>query len=441
MSDPPVGASSAGAMFPASGRGPVPQRRRWRTLLTIVGVALAAALLAFVLHQCAGKGGASRGGRPTTTVGTAKAVRGDMPIQLQALGTVTPLATTNVTSRIAGTLTRIAFTEGQMVRAGQVIAVVDERPYQVALQQAQAQMARDQAGLANAQLLLKRDQTLLAQDSIARQDVDTQAATVKQDEGVVKADAAAVNNARLNLGYCRIVAPITGRAGLRQVDVGNYVTAGSTTGIVVLTEMDPMDVTFTIPEEQLPTVAARMRSGAPLPVSALDRTAGQALAQGRLLTLDNQIDVTTGTIKAKARFDNKGGALFPQQFVNVQLLVNTLTGAIIIPAAAVRHGPQGDFVWTMQTDHTAHMQAVKVGPSLGEQASILSGVNPGDTVITEGGDRLREGAPVTLPGQRPGGGAGGRGGAGGHGGHGGHHRGGQGGGGGGGGGQGGGGGG
>ena len=418
MSEPPVGASSADPLFPSTGRGPRRPRSRLRTILTIVAVVVVAIIVAVALKTCAGKSGGGaggagggfgggRGGRPQTTVGVVKSVYGDMPIQYQALGTVTPLATTTVTSRIAGNLTQIAFTEGQMVKAGQLLAVVDERPYRVALQQAQAQLARDQAALANAQLLLKRDQTLLAEDSIARQDVDTQAATVKQDEAAAQADAANVNNARLNLGYCRIVSPITGRVGLRQVDVGNYV--GTSNGLVIVTQLDPIDVTFTLPEDQLPTVAQRMRAGAVLPVSALDKPGGQILAQGRLLTLDNQIDATTGTVKAKARFTNGTGILFPQQFVNVQLLVNTMTHAVIVPAAAIRHGPNGDFVWLMKADKTAHMQMVKVGPAMGEQTVILTGVTVGQDIITEGGDRLREGSPVNLPGQRPAG-AGGRGG-------------------------------
>ena len=269
------------------------------------------------------------------------------------------------------------------------------------------------SALNDAEVLLKRDQVLLSQDSIARQDVDTQQATVKQDQAVVQADIAAVDNAKLNLTYCRITAPITGRAGLRQVDVGNYVTAGSTTGIVVLTQIDPIDVVFTIPEGEVPQITTRMRAGAVLPVEALDSAGGQVLATGRLFALDSQIDVTTGTVKAKARFANPTGSLFPQQFVNTQMLVSTLTNAVIIPAAAIRHGPNGDFVWIMQPNKTAHMQSVKVGPSLGEQASIQSGLTAGQTVITEGGDRLREGAPVNLPGQRPNfAGRGGRGGGG-----------------------------
>ncbi|HEX4096231.1 MAG TPA: efflux RND transporter periplasmic adaptor subunit [Caulobacteraceae bacterium] len=417
MTEPPVGASPAdSSLFPPGTAGSRPgiarPHSRRRTVLGIIGVIVLAVIVGVVLRQCAGKsGGPGARFRTQTTVGVVKAVTGDMPIQLTALGTVTPLATTTVTARIAGNLTSINFTEGQMVKAGQLLAVVDERPYQVALEQAQAQLARDQAGLADAQLLLKRDQILLSQDSVARQDVDTQAATVKQDEATIQSDVANVNNARLNLGYCRIVAPISGRVGLRQIDVGNYITSGATNGLVVITQLDPIDVTFTVSEDQLPTIAARLRSGAVLPVSALDKPGGQTLAQGRLLTLDNQIDATTGTVKAKARFANDSGVLFPQQFVNISLLVNTLTHQVIVPASSIRHGPSGDFVWVMQADKTAHMQTVKVGPSLGEQTVINSGVTAGQDIITEGGDRLKEGAAVNLPGQGPsGGGRGGRGG-------------------------------
>lgn len=402
MNKPPVGMSTADAPYGSAHAGSKRHARsRVRTLIMIGVVILLAIGAGLLLRQCAGKGGRHGFVRPTTTVGTAKAVLGDLPIQLGELGTVTPLATTTVTPRVSGNITELHFTEGQMVKAGDLIAVIDERPYKVALEQAQAQLARDQAALSDAQVILKRDQTLLAQDSIAAQTVDTQAATVKQDQAVVQADVASVDNAKLNLVYCRVQAPITGRVGLRQIDLGNYVSAGSSTGIVVITQLDPIDVVFTVPEDELSAIMTRMRQGAKLPVSALDRSGGQVLAQGYLLTVDNQVDPSTGTVKAKARFANPNSALFPQQFVNVQLLVNTLTHTVIVPASSIRHGPQGDFVWIMEPNHTAHMQLVKTGPSLGEQTSIASGVQAGQTVITEGGDRLREGAPVVLPGQRP----------------------------------------
>jgi multidrug efflux system membrane fusion protein len=400
MDDNPVYAPTAQSPF--SGKTVSGPRKQppTRSILLIAVVVAVAAGLAFILSKCASQGTGQKRQFAMTTVGTAKAVIGEMPIELDALGTVTSRATVTVTSRIAGNLVRVPFREGQMVRQGQVIAEVDERPYVIALQQAQGQLLRDQAALDNAKVLLARDQTLLAQDSIARQDVDTQAATVKSDEGVVRTDQAAVANARLNLAYCKITAPITGRIGLRQVDVGNYVTAGSSQGIAVITQIDPIDVVFTVPQDEVPQIAARLRSGASLPVQALDKPAGQVLAQGVLSTLDNQIDVSTGTVKGKAAFSNSTGALFPNQFVNVKVLVDTMRNTVLVPASAVRHGPQGDFVWTVMAPKNAHMQMVRVGPVLGEQASIQYGLQAGQTVITEGGDRLREGAPVCLPGDK-----------------------------------------
>ena len=412
MDDKPAQAPLADASYPAYMR-PAKVRRQpiWRTILAIVVVIAIAALAAFGLKQCAGGTSAGRGRRPPTTVGVARAEVGQVPIQLDALGTVTPMATVNVTSRIAGTLDRVQFKEGQMVRAGALLAQVDPRPYQIALQQAQGQLARDEAALTNSQLLLSRDETLLTQDSIARQDVDTQRATVKQNEGVVKSDQAGVASARLNLVYTRITAPVSGRVGLRQVDVGNYVTAGAGTAIAVITQIDPIDVLFTLPQDDIPQVSARIRQGARLPVTAMDRSGGQILAHGMLSTLDNQVDVTTGTVKAKARFANRDGALFANQFVNTRVLVDTQQNVVVAPSSALRHGSQGDFVWVLTPQKTAHMQPVKTGPGSGEQTSFLSGLQAGQTVITEGGDRLREGAPVVLPGQRPT--AGGVGGAGG----------------------------
>jgi multidrug efflux system membrane fusion protein len=350
----------------------------------------------------AGAGGGFGGGRrQPITVGTAKAVIGQIPITLDALGTVTPPVTATVTSRIAGELVAVKFKEGQMVRKGEVLAQIDPRPYRVALEQAQGALAHDQALLADAQLDLKRYQTLLAKNSIASQQVDTQAALVKQDEGQIIADQAAVDNAKLNLQYTTITAPAAGRVGLRQVDVGNYVPAGSTTGLVVLTQIDPMDVEFAIPEDNIPLIAQRQRRGATLIATALSRDAGEQLTVGTLSTLDTQIDATTGTVKAKARFDNKAMTLFPQQFVNIHLLVDTLCNQVIVPTTAVRHGAQGDYVFTVQPDKTAKVQYVKTGPGTPETVSITSGVTPGDVVITDGGDRLRDGSPVLLPGDNP----------------------------------------
>lgn len=371
----------------------------------IVGIAIvigAAILIAIGLTMLNGRGKAPAGrGRTPITVGTATATVGQVPITLDALGTVTPPVTATITSRIAGALMAVNFTEGQMVKKGQVLAQIDPRPYRVALAQAQGVLAHDQAVLANAQLDLKRYQTLLAQNSIASQQVDTQAALVRQAQAQVSTDTAAVDIAKLNLSYTTITAPVAGRVGLRQVDVGNYVTAGSAAGLVVLTQINPMDVLFSVPEDNIPRIAQRQLRGATLVATALNRDAGEELAQGVLSTLDTQIDPTTGTVKAKARFDNSAMTLFPQQFVNIHLLVDTLCNQVIVPTTAVRHGSQGDYVFTMQPNKTAKVQYVKVGPGTAETVSIVSGVSAGDIVITDGGDRLRDGSPVLLPGDNP----------------------------------------
>lgn len=353
-----------------------------------------------------GRGG--RGGFNNTTVGIATANLGAIPIQLDALGTVTPPVTANINSRIAGQLMAIYFTEGQMVKKGDKLALIDPRPYQVALEQAEGQLARDQASLNQARVDLKRYQTLLAQNSIAAQQVDTQDALVKQDEGAVKTDQANVDNAKLNLQYTSITAPVAGRVGLRLLDVGNYVNGPGTT-LLVITQVDPIDVVFTVPEDNVPQITARQRAGMALPATVFDRSGGNNLAQGKLSTLDNVIDTSTGTVKAKARFDNGSGALYPNQFVNVRLLVDVLCNTVVVPATAVRHGSQGDYVFTVGQDATthqnvAHQVMVTTGPGTGETVSISKGLNGGETVITEGGDRLRDGSQVNLPGQAPQGG-------------------------------------
>jgi multidrug efflux system membrane fusion protein len=412
MSEPQSGSGSYGSpIF----RAPPPRKRpAWRTLLWILLAIGAALLLAFLVTPHAAKtaggagsggrhggGGAGGGRRPPTVVGVATAAIGDIPVQLMALGTVTPEANVIVHTHIAGTLTKVDFQEGQLVHEGQLLAEVDNRPYLIALQQAQGQLLRDQALLADAKLDLTRFKTLLAQDSIASQQVDTQAALVKQDEGTVKTDQAAVASARLNIEYCRVIAPVSGRVGLRQVDAGNYVNIGDTNGVVIITKLDPIDVEFSLPEDNVPQVSARLATGAVLPATALDRTGATTLAQGALSTLDNQIDTTTGTIKAKARFANPAGVLYPNQFVNVQLLVDTVKNVVVVPTQAVRHGSNGDYVFTIDIDQSAKMVMVKTGAALGERTAITSGVAAGDQVITDGGDRLTDGAQVILPGQVP----------------------------------------
>jgi multidrug efflux system membrane fusion protein len=356
-----------------------------------------------------GGGGGGPGGRPPITVGVAKAALGSIPIELDALGTVTPLATVSVNARVSGMLDQVPFREGQAVRKGQLLAQIDPRPFTVAVQQAQGQLLKDQALLRDARLDLARYRTLKAEDSIAGQQVDTQVALVQQDEATVSADHAAVANAQLNLSFTHIVSPVTGRVGLRQIDPGNQITVDAATPIAVVTEIDPITVVFSLPEGSIPAV--RQQGGTGLAVTALDRAGGSVLARGTLATLDNVIDTTTGTVKAKARFANPAGALFPNQFVNIVMLVDTLQNQVVVPTTATRHGPQGDFVWVLQPDRTVKARPVKVGPGTAETVSIVSGLQAGETVITEGGDRLREGATVILPGQKPahGGGSGGHG--------------------------------
>jgi multidrug efflux system membrane fusion protein len=391
----------------AKARGPLASGGTGRRTLIIVLVlaAVAVAIWLAVMLARSDAGGATgpggrRGGRPSTTAGVATATTADIPITLDALGTVTPAATVTVSPQVSGTLTQVLFREGQMVRKGEVLAVIDPRPLQMALMQAQGALTRDEAQLANARLLLGRNQTLLAQDSIARQDVDTQAALVRQLEGTVLTDRAQVGTARLNLGFSRVVAPVSGRVGLRVVDVGNYVSAGAAGGIVVLTEIAPIDIEFTVPQDDVPRLQAQAAQGV-LPVTAFDRTKTVTLDTGRFSTLDNQIDTTTGTIRAKARFANGAGKLFPNQFVNVRVNLQTLKGAVVVPVTAVRTGSDGEFVWKLNADRTVTQRKVKRGPATATTVSLTEGLAAGEQVITEGGDRLTEGAKVTLPGDKP----------------------------------------
>jgi multidrug efflux system membrane fusion protein len=350
-----------------------------------------------------GPGGARFGrGGPPTTVGVASAERQDIPIVLDSLGTVTATATATVRPQVSGVLQKIEFTEGQLVKQGQVLARIDPRSFQMALMQAQGQRQRDEAQLDSARVTLKRYQTLLAQDSIARQEVDTQAALVKQLEGTVTTDRANEGMARLNLGYTQVRAPISGRVGLRNVDVGNLVGSNDANGIVVITQLAPIDVVFTVPQDQVPEVQQRVAQGALLDAVALDRTRTDTLATGRFAALDNQVDVQTGTVKAKARFANGDGKLFPSQFVNLRLQVRTIKDAVVVPVTALRHGANGDFVWVLNAaDHTVSMRPVTRGQATVDKVEIRSGLQAGEQVITEGADRLKDGATVMLPGERP----------------------------------------
>src|SRR5271165_358305 len=339
--------------------------------------------------------GRSQFGGPVP-VGVATVQKGDMPVTLTGLGTVTPLATVTVKTQINGYLTEVAFQEGQMVKKGDFLAQIDPRPYQVALEQAEGQLAKDQALLKNAQLDLVRYNTLVAQNSVATQTRDTQVSLVAQDQAAIKTDQAQVDAQKLNLVYAHIVSPVTGRVGLRQVDAGNYVQTSDANGIVVVTQLQPISVIFTLPEDNLPLVVKQLHAGASLAATAYDRTGTIELGKGHLETVDNQIDATTGTVKLRAIFDNEQEILFPNQFVNVRLLVDTLKDTDIVPSAAIQHGAPGAFVYVVKPDQTAAVQQVKLGPGDGQHIAVLDGLQPGEKVVVDGSDRLRDGAKVTI---------------------------------------------
>ncbi|HJW41480.1 MAG TPA: efflux RND transporter periplasmic adaptor subunit [Rhizomicrobium sp.] len=337
-----------------------------------------------------GQGGAQ-------AVGVATASNGDMDITLNALGTVTPLATVTVRPQVSGTIVKFDFTEGQMVKAGAALAEIDPRPFQAALDQAKGQLARDQASLNNAIVDLKRFAALSAQNAISNQQYATQAALVQSDRGVVQSDQANVKSAAINLEYARITSPVDGRVGIRQVDIGNIVSAGQTNGIVVVTQEQPISVLFSLPEDNIGDVMSRTSAGAKLTVYAYDRGQTVQLATGTLATVDNQIDTTTGTVKARAMFDNSDGKLFPNQFVNVRLLVDTLHGQTLVPVAAVQRGAEGNYVFVVQPDKTVAQRTVTLGPGNATMVSIAQGLKPGDVVVVDGADRLRDGSEVALP--------------------------------------------
>ena len=417
-------------------RGPGKSKKRgliWVVFLLIVagvaGYAVWRAGRPNIAPRGQGGGGGGGGGRgaavgPVPVVVT-KVARSSIPVYLNGLGNVTAYYTVTVKSRVDGQLMKVDFNEGDLVKQGQVLIEIDPRPYQVQLDLAQATQARDQALLANAKVDLERYKLLVKTDAIPSQELDTQTALVAQYEAAVKQDQANIDNAKLQLVYSKIPAPITGVLGLRLVDPGNIVHASDANGMVTITQLQPISVLFTIPEDSLPQVTQKLRAGAHLPVDAYNRDNSKKLASGMLVTMDNQIDSTTGTSKLKAVFDNQDNSLFPQQFVNIRLLVDTLTNQLVVPNVAVQNGQQGTFVYVVDEDSRVHLKPVQVGITTATSADILGGIADGDQVVIDGTDRLVEGAVVRVrkagemdnpPGYVPGGGGSGRGGRGGRGG-------------------------
>jgi multidrug efflux system membrane fusion protein len=334
------------------------------------------------------------------SVGAATVGQGDIRVIVNGLGTVTPIATVTVQTQINGQLLEVGFTEGQLVKKGDFLAQIDPRPYQLQQAQFEGQLAHDRGLLAQSQVDLARYQKLAEQNSIARQQYEDQVYIVQQNEGTVKLDQAQIDQQKLNIIYCRIVSPVTGRIGLRLVDPGNYIQTTVTTGIAVVTQMQPITVIFPIPEDDLPDILPQLNAGTPLEVFAYDRANVKMLATGHVTALDSQIDTTTGTVKVRAQFDNADNALFPNQFVNAQLLVKTLHNVVTVPTAAIQRGAPGTYVYVVNADNTVSVRPIKTGPTDGPIAAVESGLAVGDRVVVDGTDRLRDGARVIIPGAR-----------------------------------------
>ena len=322
--------------------------------------------------------------------------KGDIGVNLNALGTVTSLGTVTIKSQISGYLTRVDFKEGDEVKKGDLIAEIDSRPYEATLAQAKGQLARDEAMLKGAQVDLNRYQNLAAQNAVPHQQLDTQIALVAQDQGIVEADRATVKAAEVNLQYCHILSPLNGRVGLRQVDQGNYVTPGDANGLVVITQLQPISVLFTVPEDNLQAIAKRLQSGAVLPATAYDRSGATKLAEGTLQTFDSQIDQTTGTIKLRAQFSNDNRGLYPNQFVNIRLLLDTHKDVTTMSTAGIQRGVPGTFVYLINADNTVSVRPVQLGVTDGERVEVISGLAPGERIVIDGADKLRDGAKINV---------------------------------------------
>jgi membrane fusion protein, multidrug efflux system len=389
--------------FRRTAPAPIIERQRGRTgrlivgLIVLVGIVLGSYELVRVFRTTQPAGGRSQQLAAAQSVGAATVGQGDIRVVVNALGTVTPLATVTVQTQIDGQLTSVGFTEGQSVKKGDFLAQIDPRPYELQQAQFEGQLARDEGVLAQAKVDLDRYKKLTEQNSIARQQYEDQIYIVQQDEGTVKLDQAQIDQQKLNVLYCHIVSPVTGRVGLRLVDPGNYVQTTNSTGIAVVTQLQPITVIFPVPEDDLPEIVPQLNSGTSLQVLAYDRANVKLLATGLVSALDNQIDTTTGTVKVRAQFENNDSALFPNQFVNAQLLVRTLKNVVTVPSAAIQRGAPGTYVYLINANNTVSVRPITVGPTDGPMAHVKSGLSVGDRVVVDGTDRLRDGARVTVP--------------------------------------------
>jgi membrane fusion protein, multidrug efflux system len=383
--------------------GPPPKRSAWRLIATCLVLLLVVAAVVWWSKQQAAPEQQGRGGRNAVPMSIVPETvgKGDIGINLNALGTVTSLATVTIRSQISGYLQKVDFKEGDEVKKGDLIAEIDPRPYEAMLAQANGNLARDQALLKGAQVDLARYQGLATQNAVPHQTLDTQVALVAQDQGTVEFDKAAVKSAEVNLQYTRILSPLDGRVGLRQVDQGNYVTPGDASGIVVITQLQPISVLFTVPEDNLQPISKRLQSGAVLPAAALDRGGGKKIADGTLQTFDSQIDPTTGTIKLRAQFPNETKTLYPNQFVNIQLLLDTHKDVTTMPTAGVQRGVPGTFVYLVNSDDTVSVRKIELGVTDGDRVEVRSGLQPGDKIVVDGADKLRDGAKINVRAEAP----------------------------------------